>query len=180
MINKIISAGTFEAMNGIREGENTLREVAGIIANAFYKKNEENIKNLFGSEPGIVEEFSLNEKYKDLSFEECAVKYIADYTENSPELKGFPKKIKEKDIIILARKVLTGLDLEEFEDGLNEWFSEVADSTYESLMELKEEEGKETFSDEEIEYETNFFIEEDAILPEDKKKLIELIKYKLS
>ena len=179
MINKIISSGTFEAMNGIREGKNTLREVAGIIANAFYKKNEENIKNVFGSEPGIVEEFSSNEKYKDLSFEECAVKYIADYTENIPELKDFPEKFKEKDIVILARKVLTGPDLEEFEDGLNEWLSEVADSTYESLMELKEE-GKETFSDEEIEYETNFFIEEDAILPEDKKKLVELIKYKLS
>ncbi len=176
MINKIISSGTFEAMNGIREGKNTLREVAETIANAFYKKNEENIKNLFGSEPGIVEEFSSNEKYKDLSFEECAVNYIADYT----ELKGFPEKLKEKDIIVLARKVLTGPNLEEFEDGLNEWFSEVADSTYESLMELKEEEGKETFSDEEIEYETNFFIEEDAVLPEDKKKLIELIKYKLS
>ena len=180
MINKIISAGTFEAMNGIREGKNTLREVAGTIANAFYKKNEGEIKNLFGSEPGIVEEFSSNEKYKDLSFEECAVKYIADYTENSPELKGFPEKLKEKDIIVLARKVLTGPDLEEVEDGLNEWLSEVADSTYESLMELKEEEGKETFSDEEIEYEMNFFIEEDELLPEDKKKLVELIKYKLS
>lgn len=179
MINKIISAGTFEAMNGIREGKNTLREVAGTIANAFYKKNEENIKNVFGAEPGIVEEFSSNEKYKDLSFEECAVKYIADYTENSHELKGFPEKLKEKDIIILARKVLTGPDLEEFEDGLNEWLSEVADSTYESLMELKEE-GKETFSDEEIEYEMNFFIGEDELLPEDKKKLVELIKYKLS
>ena len=45
MINKIISSGTFEAMNGIREGKNTLREVAETIANAFYKKNEENIKN---------------------------------------------------------------------------------------------------------------------------------------
>lgn len=180
MMNKIISAGTFEAMNGIREGKNTLREVAGIIADAFYKKNEENIKNVFGADLEIMEEFSSNEKYKDLSFEECAVKYIADYTENSPELKDFPEKLKEKDIIVLARKVLTGPDLEEFEDGLNEWLSEVADSTYESLMELKEEEGKETFSDEEIEYETNFFIEEDAILPEDKKKLIELIKYKLS
>lgn len=180
MINKIISAGTFEAMNGIREGKNTLREVAGTIANAFYKKNKEEIENSFGSELEIVEEFSSNEKYKDLSFDECAVKYIADYTENSPELKGFPEKLKEKDIIILARKVLTGSLLEEFEDGLNEWLSEVADSTYESLMELKEEEGKETFSDEEIEYEMNFFIEEDAILPEDKKKLVELIKYKLS
>ena len=31
MINKIISAGTFEAMDGIREGKNTLREVAGIM-----------------------------------------------------------------------------------------------------------------------------------------------------
>lgn len=180
MINKIISAGTFEAMNGIREGKNTLREVAETIANAFYKKNEENIKNVFGAELEIVEEFSTNEKYKDLSFEECAIKYIANYTENILELKDFPEKLKEKDIIILARKVLTGPDLEEFEDGLNEWFSEVADSTYESLMELKEEEGKETFSDEEIEYEINFFIEEDAILPEDKKKLVELIKYKLS
>lgn len=180
MINKIISAGTFEAMVGIREGKNTLREVAETIANAFYKKNEENIKNEFGAELEIVEEFSTNEKYKDLSFEECAIKYIANYTENVLELKDFPEKPKEKDIIILARKVLTGPDLEEFEDGLNEWFSEVADSTYESLMELKEEEGKETFSVEEIEYETNFFIEEDAILPEDKKKLIELIKYKLS
>ena len=180
MINKIISSGTFEAMNGIREGKNTLREVAETIANAFYKKNEENIKNLFGSEHGIVEEFSSNEKYKDLSFEECAVKYIADYTENVLELKDFPEKSKEKDIIILARKVLTGSLLEEFEDGLNEWFSEVADSTYESLMELKAEEGKETFSDEEIEYETNFFIEEDTLPSEDKKKLVELIKYKLS
>ena len=47
-------------------------------------------------------------------------------------------------------------------------------------MELKEEEGKETFSDEEIEYETNFFSEEDALPSEDKKKLIEIIKYKLS
>lgn len=180
MINKIISAGTFEAMDGIREGKNTLREVAETIANAFYKKNEENIKNEFGAELEIVEEFSTNEKYKDLSFEECAVKYIADYTENSPELKGFPEKLKEKDIVVLARKVLTGPDLEEFEDGLNEWLSEVADSTYESLMELKEEEGKETFSDEEIEYETNFFIEEDTFPSEDKKKLVELIKYKLS
>ena len=180
MINKIISAGTFEAMNAIREGKNTLREVAETIANAFYKKNEDNIKNVFGAELGIVEEFSINEKYKDLSFEECAVKYIANYTENVLELKDSPEKLKGKDIIILARKVLTGPDLEEFEDGLNEWFLEVADSTYESLMELKEEEGKETFSDEEIEYEINFFIEEDAILLEDKKKLVELIKYKLS
>ena len=180
MINKIISSGIFEAMNGIKEGKNTLREVAETMANAFCKKNEENIKNVFGAELEIVEEFSTNEKYKDLSFEECAVKYIANYTENVLELKDFPEKFKEKDIIILARKVLTGPDLEEFEDGLNEWFSEVADSTYESLMELKEEEGKETFSDEEIEYEINFFIEEDAILPEDKKKLVELIKYKLS
>lgn len=179
MINKIISAGTFEAMDGIKEGKNTLREVAETIANAFYKKNEENIKNVFGAELEIVEEFSTNEKYKDLSFEECAIKYISNYTENILELKDFPEKLKEKDIIILARKVLTGSDLEEFEDGLNEWLSEVADSTYESLMELKEE-GKETFSDEEIEYETNFFIEEDALPSEDKKKLIEIIKYKLS
>lgn len=179
MINKIISAGTFEAMDGIREGKNTLREVAETIANAFYKKNGENIKNVFGAELEIVEEFSTNEKYKDLSFEECAIKYISNYTENVLELKDFPEKPKEKDIIILVRKVLTGPDLEEFEDGLNEWLSEVADSTYESLMELKEE-GKETFSDEEIEYETNFFIEEDALPSEDKKKLVELIKYKLS
>lgn len=47
-------------------------------------------------------------------------------------------------------------------------------------MEIKEEEGKETFSDEDIEYEMNFFIKEDAVLPEDKKKLIEIVKYKLS
>lgn len=179
MINKIILAGTFEAMDGIKEGKNTLKEVAETIANAFYKKNEENIKNVFGAELEIVEEFSTNEKYKDLSFEECAIKYITDYTENILELKDFPEKLKEKDIIILARKVLTGPELEEFEDGLNEWLSEVADSTYESLMELKEEE-KETFSDEEIEYETNFFIEEDALPSEDKKKLVEIIKYKLS
>lgn len=54
MINKIISLGTFEAMNGIREGKNTLREVDGIIADAFYKKNEENIKNVFGANLEIL------------------------------------------------------------------------------------------------------------------------------
>lgn len=64
MINKIISAGTFEAMNGIREGKNTLREVAGIIANAFYKKNGENIKNVFGAELEIVEELQYYENLK--------------------------------------------------------------------------------------------------------------------
>ena len=44
MINKIILAGTFEAMDGIREGKNTLREVAETIANAFCKKKRREYK----------------------------------------------------------------------------------------------------------------------------------------
>ena len=62
-----------------------------------------------------------------------------------------------------------------YKDTYDEWLSEAADHTYESLCETTG-----PFTDEEIEKETENFFDTSVLDEKNRKKLIELIKYKLS
>lgn len=62
-----------------------------------------------------------------------------------------------------------------YKDTYDEWLSEAADHTYESLCETAG-----PFTDEEIEKETKNFFDTSVLDEKNRKKLIELIKYKLS
>lgn len=61
-----------------------------------------------------------------------------------------------------------------YKDTYDEWLSETADHTYEALCEL---EG--SFTNEEIEKETENFFDISILDKNNRKKLIELIRFKL-
>lgn len=185
MFYKILQQTSIETLqymlNNRNEKNFTFNEIAGKMAEIFFKKNKEEITSDFDQ----TRDYEKKE-YEGLTFDQCAIKDIKNFIlsmfkTNFPA-KNLNENFNEKDLIDITRTEL-GRNFD-FENALLTELTEIADVVSESLRNLieeepEDEEDKLPFSDKKIEQEIDFCYN-GIILPEEEmKKVIEGVKESL-
>lgn len=185
MFYKILQQTSIETLqymlNNRNEKNFTFNEIAGKMAEIFFKKNKEEITSDFDQ----TRDYEKKE-YESLTFDQCAIKDIKNFIlsmfkTNFPA-KNLNENFNEKDLIDITRTEL-GRNFD-FENALLTELTEIADAVSESLRNLIEEEPEDEddrlpFSDKRIEQEIDFCYNGIVLPEEEMKKVIEGVKESL-
>ena len=185
MFYKILQQTSTETLQYMLNNRNqkdfTSDEIAGKMAEIFFRKNEMEITSDFDQ----TRDYDKKE-YEGLTFEQCAIKDIKNFILSMFKT-NFPGKdlngnFDEKDLIDITRTEL-GRDFD-FEKDLLAELTEIADTVFESLKNMVEEEPEDEenmlpFSDKRIEQEIDFCYDGIVLPEEEMKKVIEGVKESL-
>lgn len=181
MFYKILQQTSTETLKYMLNNRNqkdfTYDEIAGKMAEIFFKKNEMEITADFDQ----TRDYEKKE-YEGMTFKQCAIKDIKNFILSMFPKRNLNKNFDEKDLIDITRREL-GRNFD-FENALLTELTEMADTVSESLRNLieeepEDEEDKLPFSDKRIEQEINFCYNDIALPEEETKKIIETLKESL-